>query len=569
MLESWFANTLGGFDATLLIILKVTLVLLLARLALVAMHRASASIRHLTIALALGSSLLLPLLSWVLPAWDVVPRPASIGIETTEAGTPVRWQPATETNRRLPASSPVMSQASAPSRGPEGWAEWLVLGWSGIAGALLMLLLGRVLANHRAVRRAEPIVDEDWLGLLAATRRQLGVWTQVELRRRSNRAMPLVWGLFHPTVLLPNDCDSWSPGRRRAVLAHELGHVVQRDIYLALISHLACAVHWFNPLVWWLQRRLTLERELACDQLVVDHGVPSAIYADHLLETAMAYRGGASLSPVMAARSQLEGRIMALLENTSRPQLTRTHKWWMAALVPLVLLPVASLAFAAPGPGWPPSPVDDEQALEAEAHRLQEGLEELQARLSKIDGRALDVEDRRLVVEQIQELKARRAEVDERFRAAEARRLELDHFHQMKAQSAQVEAHARHEEARLLELEYFEKLKVQSSEFEGRAREAEARRQVLQQLQDLEARSAAIEKQARQAEARHLESELRALKARASKVDDRALATEAERLEEQLRNLEARVSEIGERVRSAEAERRLERELRELEAHRR
>ena len=51
-----------------------------------------------------------------------------------------------------------------------------------------------------------------------------------------------------------------------------------------LLAQIACALHWFNPLVWFAAWRLGLERERACDDLVLASGVRPSAYAGHLLE---------------------------------------------------------------------------------------------------------------------------------------------------------------------------------------------------------------------------------------------------------------------------------------------
>ena len=360
MIDLLLGLKVGSSVTQLLIVLKVTIVLLIAHTALLVMRRTSPSTRHLVVGLALFASLALPVLAWTLPAWKVVPPliatfPLPISVEDRSAQGDTG---AAETTHRSlePLNETQIERTRVPTTGPAGGIRpWpvslsLVLAWSSVAAGLIALLLAQVLTTTWRIRRALPITNEEWLSLLTDTRRRIGVRSPVGLRRGATRAMPLVWGFVKPTVLLPQDCDDWPLERRRAVLAHELGHVARRDILVALMGHLACAIHWFNPLAWSLKRRLSLERELACDRLVIEHGVPSACYANHLLETAKSYRRGASLSPVMAARSQLEGRIMAILEADPQRTPSRALGLFLTTLAALAIIPLASLAFASPTP---------------------------------------------------------------------------------------------------------------------------------------------------------------------------------------------------------------------------
>jgi cell division protein FtsI/penicillin-binding protein 2 len=74
----------------------------------------------------------------------------------------------------------------------------------------------------------------------------------------------------------------------------------------------ACAIHWFNPLVWIGAHRLRIEREIAADDAVLAAGVRPSHYAEELLAVATsAATPGAALA--MAERSSLEARVMSIL----------------------------------------------------------------------------------------------------------------------------------------------------------------------------------------------------------------------------------------------------------------
>jgi ankyrin repeat protein/beta-lactamase regulating signal transducer with metallopeptidase domain len=81
---------------------------------------------------------------------------------------------------------------------------------------------------------------------------------------------PFVWGVFNGSIYLPdNFADRKDPHQCRTILAHELSHVVRFDAGVNLLQLLAQAVYWFHPLVWWINKKIRVEREKCCDEMAV------------------------------------------------------------------------------------------------------------------------------------------------------------------------------------------------------------------------------------------------------------------------------------------------------------
>ncbi len=86
-----------------------------------------------------------------------------------------------------------------------------------------------------------------------------------------------------------------------------------------MLAQAACAFYWFNPFVWHAARRLRVEREQACDDYVLSIGTKPSDYAHHLLEIARylqersVFQWSQTTTVAMARRSQLEGRLLAIL----------------------------------------------------------------------------------------------------------------------------------------------------------------------------------------------------------------------------------------------------------------
>jgi beta-lactamase regulating signal transducer with metallopeptidase domain len=114
----------------------------------------------------------------------------------------------------------------------------------------------------------------------------LGLRRTVEVRIGDYPGGAAACGVWRPVVLLPREWNQWSNETKRAVLLHEMGHHASRDPLWRMVSLMAAAVYWFNPLVWWLAARLQSQAEFACDARVVGCGVRADRYAHILCDLA-------------------------------------------------------------------------------------------------------------------------------------------------------------------------------------------------------------------------------------------------------------------------------------------
>jgi DUF4097 and DUF4098 domain-containing protein YvlB len=199
---------------------------------------------------------------------------------------------------------------------------------------------------RRIAREAWPLTDHSWQNILHAARREAGVDGEVRLFSSSVVSTPLTWGTRAPVILLPEDALDWAEDHRRVVLRHEIAHIARGDSLAQLVAGFVCAIYWFHPLAWVMERRLRAECERACDDRVVTLGTPATDYAAHLLEVARSARSfGAPgfLSVAMARPSQLEGRLLAVLnESRQRVAASRTERLAAIAVSALVMLPLAA-----------------------------------------------------------------------------------------------------------------------------------------------------------------------------------------------------------------------------------
>lgn len=336
----------GGVWPRLLVALVDTgakgLVLMAAAgLAAAAMRRNAAAARHLVWMLALCGLLLLPVVSVMMPKWTLpilpaletpappaivaplppipAPQPAPSNYVPAPvdalAPTPLNAppMPAPQPARTTPPNATPPKPAPNPLNGP---ASVLAL-WLAVAILSIAPFIAGIIAVARLRRRANTFADSDLQPLAACLAQTLALKRPARLLRAPTGSMPMATGFLRPAVFLPEDALAWTEEKRRVVLLHELAHVKRRDCLTHAIARTATALHWFNPLAWLALRQLRIEREHACDDLVLAAGERPSAYAENLLEIARTLRADtitAAAAITMAQKSQLEGRLLAVLD---------------------------------------------------------------------------------------------------------------------------------------------------------------------------------------------------------------------------------------------------------------
>jgi beta-lactamase regulating signal transducer with metallopeptidase domain len=227
------------------------------------------------------------------------------------------------------------------SRDRAAWPTTMIV-W--LVGALAMMLRNALAhgALIRWLRHARPRLSPAWSETLRRVASEAAICRPVRVLESVHAPSPCTFGFLRPVVLLPAAGAGWPEPQRRFTLLHELAHVRRMDWLTTQIAGLACAVHWYNPLVWFAAVQARKLQERACDDVVLNAGGTPSDYAQFLVSIA-----GGSRSPLlefpaavgMVQRSQLHGRVIAILD-ASRMRLPLGR---LAANV--ALAPLAGLAF--------------------------------------------------------------------------------------------------------------------------------------------------------------------------------------------------------------------------------
>lgn len=117
------------------------------------------------------------------------------------------------------------------------------------------------------LKKGSPLKDKKIWEQLLALEQELQM-DMVNVIVSSRASSPMLIGFREPVLVLPKQTY---PGEELFfILKHELIHLKRRDIYGKLLFVIANGIHWFNPLIWLMQREAAMDMELSCDEKVVE-----------------------------------------------------------------------------------------------------------------------------------------------------------------------------------------------------------------------------------------------------------------------------------------------------------
>lgn len=217
------------------------------------------------------------------------------------------------------------------------WSAWTGISLIRLLIALVQLWWIRDAARPLDARREERL--STWRML-----RERGRTAQLVVSDRVYRAA--VVGAGRPLIVIsPETLDRLSDDALDQVLVHEYGHVQRMDDVAILVQQFLVAIVGLHPAVWWINRELNIEREVACDDWVVAHIQAPKSYASCLVDLAERRRLSLSLSPGAAVSArQIAVRVARLLDRDRNSSIVRSRRVLMATAVAMVGLLVSAAA---------------------------------------------------------------------------------------------------------------------------------------------------------------------------------------------------------------------------------
>jgi len=314
------------------LVARTSAVLISASILAALLRRAAPSTRHLVWHISIVVVLLAPAIMALAPAITVpgVPQVPVVPTGVVLDALPRSAEPATQRNDAFGTLGTVGTTGTCA-----------VLGWF----AFCWMLSGF------SVLRGSKAAPEAWVNEARIVANRIGLKSPIAVRQLRREASPHVAGFFTSVVMMPPSALCWTAEARQAALVHELTHIKRSDRRTQAIAQLACAIYWFNPLVWYASAGLSRERERACDDEVLRFGAKPSAYATLLLD--LARKPGSAWTPAtalsMARPSAIEGRLLAILAEAVRTP-RRSTRWLVGAGIVTITTAILGAQAAAPQP---------------------------------------------------------------------------------------------------------------------------------------------------------------------------------------------------------------------------
>ena len=257
---------------------------------------------------------------------------------------------------------------------PAQWALFVFLAWavgSGVAMARLAAGLWRLRKLRAsctaiAVADLEPSLQKTVRAMSKSATIATSDWVRV----------PAAIGFWKRTIVLPTWALKELPADDlNAILLHEFEHLRRWDDWTNLIQKFVRALFFFHPAVWWIESRLSVEREMACDDAVLSqtanpHGYATCLVS--LLEKSLAHRlpqhpsdKGWSLAQAVIHRAREASLRLAQILDANRPATTRIWKPALAVVGVFATLCIIALPNAPQIIAFDRSPLNSDHAYSA------------------------------------------------------------------------------------------------------------------------------------------------------------------------------------------------------------
>jgi len=311
-----------------------------------------ASVRYLLWMLALVKLVIPP---WIAAPWSVGSIAVAMGVLSPDsAGRYIPFATAASEGGGAVQTVPPASPAHvAFDRGDA--IALLFIGWLLVAIVMFTVIVIQYLRFACHVRRDLETPSSAVQAVFSQQLKALRMPDLVLLRLCPAIERPGIFGIIHPVILLPKDAEEdFDAEVIGNVLAHELAHIKRFDLLVGWFVMVMTCLYWFHPAVWLAVIYSRREREMACDDLVIESTQQDGNhYASSILQVAERFSGsvpmGAGFLGMLELSDNLLQRLRAAADSGRRRNLPGPAIVMVALLV-LAVFPMGAAVSAAPEP---------------------------------------------------------------------------------------------------------------------------------------------------------------------------------------------------------------------------
>jgi beta-lactamase regulating signal transducer with metallopeptidase domain len=234
---------------------------------------------------------------------------------------------------------------------PGSWALYLFAAWAAIAGWAL-LRVGQGLWHLHVLRKScVPVNVETLDARVQQTLARSQTPRRVAFCTSDCVHVPTAIGLLKPAVVVPGwVMQELSADELNQILLHELAHFRRWDDWTNLAQKIVKALFFFHPAVWWIENKVSLEREMACDDAVLAETASPRAYAEcltHLAEKTLIQRSVALAQAALGRIRHTSLRVAQILDGnhprdaagTSKPAVLLVAGFAIVCLVSVSVAP--------------------------------------------------------------------------------------------------------------------------------------------------------------------------------------------------------------------------------------
>lgn len=152
------------------------------------------------------------------------------------------------------------------------YLPWIAGGYLLGVSIMLFRLLRSMLQVNRLSSRAIQLTEGPLVEIVSTLASRWSLKLAPRIAETKELLVPTVVGLFRPLILLPTSMLSGlNPAELELILTHELAHIRRWDMWINLLQRLAETILFFNPGLWYANRKINLLREFCCDEMTCNH----------------------------------------------------------------------------------------------------------------------------------------------------------------------------------------------------------------------------------------------------------------------------------------------------------